>query len=280
MKSTERFWLVRLVSGAGITGAIRYLLLACVLFGFYLFILRTPVGAISNTARVILESHVGSSPAVLISVVIFALGFFGVPLYILEKQTTRIQSTQECRKVTPEAYPKLYNRYETLCSRASVSPPDLYIYNDKSTLNAYAIQSLTSCRVAVSERLITECTSEEICAAIAHELAHIKNRDSLVKTIGIATQQSFSRYFAFFFQISLAFLQILLYTILLGSPASGSRIIRIKSNVLLKERASVAGFLSLFQLFFVMRLSHVIESTLQMLTQSALHAMQKRWPHY
>jgi heat shock protein HtpX len=70
-----------------------------------------------------------------------------------------------------------------LCQNADLPMPALYII-PSSQPNAFATgRNPDNAAVAVNQGLVDRLTTEELAAVIAHELAHIKNRDTLLMTI-------------------------------------------------------------------------------------------------
>jgi len=72
---------------------------------------------------------------------------------------------------------------ETLCYRANLPLPKLYVI-PTSAANAFATgRNPEHSAIAVTEGLIQLLSQDELEAVIAHELTHIKNRDTLTQTI-------------------------------------------------------------------------------------------------
>lgn len=85
--------------------------------------------------------------------------------------------------ITREDVPGLYNMVERLSFRAGIPMPALYIVPDESP-NAFATgRSPQHAAVAVNEGLLRLLGTSEVEGVIAHELAHIKNRDTLTMAI-------------------------------------------------------------------------------------------------
>ena len=85
--------------------------------------------------------------------------------------------------VTPEEAPDLYRMVTRLCERAQLPMPALYVIPDP-TPNAFATgRNPKHSAVAVNEGLLRILDHEEVEGVVAHELAHIKNRDTLISTI-------------------------------------------------------------------------------------------------
>jgi len=85
--------------------------------------------------------------------------------------------------VSPSEAPELYGMVSRLAKRAGIPMPALYIVPDPSP-NAFATgRSPQHAAVAVNEGLLNLLNTTEVEGVIAHELAHIKNRDTLTMAI-------------------------------------------------------------------------------------------------
>ncbi|HXE76489.1 MAG TPA: zinc metalloprotease HtpX [Candidatus Xenobia bacterium] len=82
--------------------------------------------------------------------------------------------------VTAEQAPQLYRIVEGLCARSGLPTPRLYIIPQMQP-NAFATgRSPERAAVAVTEGLLQTMNQDELEGVIAHELAHVKNRDTLI----------------------------------------------------------------------------------------------------
>ncbi len=80
---------------------------------------------------------------------------------------------------------RIYNLLENLCIAQGMPMPKLYIIEDNS-LNAFASGiSQNSYAISLSRGIITKLTDEELEGVIAHELAHVRNRDVRLLIISI-----------------------------------------------------------------------------------------------
>lgn len=94
-----------------------------------------------------------------------------------------VLSMQGAREVDPRAAPDLYAMTEQLAQNAGLPMPKLYLIETEQP-NAFATgRSPEKGVVAVSRGLLQQLDSREVGAVIAHELAHIKNRDTLTMTV-------------------------------------------------------------------------------------------------
>lgn len=87
------------------------------------------------------------------------------------------------REVSPAESPDLHSLVETLARRAGLPMPRVYIIPEEAP-NAFATgRSPAKGVVAVTEGLLRLLNPQEIAGVIAHELAHIKHRDTLVMSV-------------------------------------------------------------------------------------------------
>jgi heat shock protein HtpX len=98
------------------------------------------------------------------------------------------------RSVTRAEAPKLYNALENLCISRGLPMPALQIM-ETPALNAYA-SGLREGRyvVAVTRGLVDGLSEDELEAVLAHELTHIRNRDTQLMVVAVI----FAGIFAFF----------------------------------------------------------------------------------
>ena len=86
-------------------------------------------------------------------------------------------------EVTPGQSPRLYEALQRLTQRAGLPMPKLYII-PQSTPNAFATgRNPDHAVVAVTDGLLNLMDHKEIEGVLAHELAHVKNRDILIGSI-------------------------------------------------------------------------------------------------
>ena len=87
------------------------------------------------------------------------------------------------REVDYESAPQLISMVEQLAQNADLPMPRVYVLETDQP-NAFATgRSPEHAAVAASTGLLDRLTEEEVAAVMAHELAHIKNRDTLTMTI-------------------------------------------------------------------------------------------------
>ncbi|HET6808723.1 MAG TPA: zinc metalloprotease HtpX [Nitrososphaera sp.] len=85
--------------------------------------------------------------------------------------------------VSREQFPELHDLVERIVARNNLSKPRIAVINARMP-NAFATgKTPKSSIVAVTAGLMDQLDSEELEGVIAHELAHIKNRDVLILTL-------------------------------------------------------------------------------------------------
>lgn len=94
-------------------------------------------------------------------------------------------SINGAKEVKREEYFDLYNITENLAITAGIPMPRLYIIPDQAP-NAFATgRNEKHAVIAVTQGLLDMLERPELEGVIAHEMAHIKNRDMLVMTVTV-----------------------------------------------------------------------------------------------
>jgi heat shock protein HtpX len=94
-----------------------------------------------------------------------------------------VLSMYRAKQITRAEAPKFYDMIERLAQNANLPMPKVYIINDP-TPNAFATgRNPHNAAVAATTGILQALNDEEIAGVMAHELAHIKNRDILISTI-------------------------------------------------------------------------------------------------
>ncbi len=97
----------------------------------------------------------------------------------LWKSDTIVLRMFNAQEVDETSAPDLFALIRELARRADLPMPRVYIFNNAQP-NAFATgRNPSSSAVAASTGLLDMLTREEITGVMAHELAHIKNRDTL-----------------------------------------------------------------------------------------------------
>lgn len=92
-------------------------------------------------------------------------------------------ASMQARQVTAATEPKLVNMVEQLSRNAGIPTPRVYICPQEAP-NAFATgRNPSHAAVAITEGALNLLTEEEVAGVMAHELAHVKNRDTLTSCI-------------------------------------------------------------------------------------------------
>lgn len=86
-------------------------------------------------------------------------------------------------EVDRDSAPGLYGIVEQLAARAEIPMPRVYIIENDQP-NAFATgRNPENAAVAATTGLLDRLSTEEVAGVMAHEIAHVKNRDTLTMTI-------------------------------------------------------------------------------------------------
>jgi len=119
-------------------------------------------------------------PAWAIGALVFALVMNVSAFWFSDKLVVRMTRAQP---VSPAQAPELYEMVDRLSRRAQIPNPTLYIVQDPSP-NAFATgRDPAHGVVAVNTGLLDLLDKREVEGVIAHEIAHIKHRDTLTMAV-------------------------------------------------------------------------------------------------
>jgi heat shock protein HtpX len=94
-----------------------------------------------------------------------------------------VLSMHGAEQVTPQERPELYALVEDLARRAALPAPKVYLISNPQP-NAFATgRDPAHAAVAVTTGLLQHLSRDELAGVIAHELSHVRNRDTLIMTI-------------------------------------------------------------------------------------------------
>ena len=125
----------------------------------------------------------------------------GMNLYAFWNADKVVLRMYNAREVTAGSAPQFYGIVHQLVQRAQMPMPKVYII-EADQPNAFATgRDPNNAAVAATTGLLRRLTAEEIAGVMAHELAHVRNRDTLIMTITatIAGAISMLANFALFF---------------------------------------------------------------------------------
>lgn len=115
---------------------------------------------------------------------ILALAFAAVTnLLAWWKSDQMVLKMHKARPIGPQEAPDLMRVVEQLSQNAEIPVPAIYLI-DKDQPNAFATgRNPDNSAIAMTTGIINLLNTEELAGVIAHEMAHIKNRDTLIMTV-------------------------------------------------------------------------------------------------
>lgn len=125
-------------------------------------------------------SYYYQNPNILYFFVIFSIGMNIVSYWFSDKIVLKLAGAKEAKR---EEYFDLYTSVENLAITAGLPMPKVYVINDPAP-NAFATgRDKNHAVVAATTGLLAILEKNELEGVIAHELAHIGNRDMLLSTV-------------------------------------------------------------------------------------------------
>jgi heat shock protein HtpX len=116
-------------------------------------------------------------------VLVFAMIFGGFSLVQYYFSDTLTLKSMGAKTVSADEYPQLHASVERLSQQADLPKPKVAVI-DTNVPNAFATgRNQRNAAVAVTTGLMRTLNQDELDGVIAHELAHVKNRDMMVMTI-------------------------------------------------------------------------------------------------
>jgi len=116
-----------------------------------------------------------------LTIALFMAGIMNFIAYFFSDKI--VLAIYRARELSPEEAPGLHRMLEELSASAGIPKPRLYIVPSPSP-NAFATgRSPSNSAVAVTEGILKILDERELRGVLAHEIAHIKNRDTLVQVV-------------------------------------------------------------------------------------------------
>jgi heat shock protein HtpX len=132
------------------------------------------------TALIVLIGRLIGGQQGMIFAFILAIGMNFFSYWFSDKIVLKMYRAQEA---TPQENSRLYGIVQQVAQRANLPMPKVYIIPEESP-NAFATgRNPEHAVVAATEGLLRLMNTEEITGVIAHEMAHVKNRDILIGSI-------------------------------------------------------------------------------------------------
>jgi heat shock protein HtpX len=135
--------------------------------------------AVMTALIMIVGNLLGGRQGMLVALVIAA----GMNFFSYWYSDKIVLKMYQAREATPQQAPELFEMVQTLSRQAGLPMPRVYII-PKEAPNAFATgRNPEHAVVAVTQGLLTLMNRQETMGVLAHELAHVKNRDILIGTI-------------------------------------------------------------------------------------------------
>lgn len=93
-----------------------------------------------------------------------------------------VLSSIGARQVTASTEPELVDRVTRLAQQVDLEPPTVALAENQ-TPNAAAVEGPRGSTIIVTRGLLDSLEGDELDAVLAHEIAHLKNRDATVMTV-------------------------------------------------------------------------------------------------
>ncbi|MCO5734565.1 zinc metalloprotease HtpX [Rhizobium sp. SSA_523] len=125
----------------------------------------------------------------------------GMNLFSYWNSDKMVLSAYRAQEVDEHNAPEFYHMIRDLSANAGLPMPRVYLY-ESAQPNAFATgRNPQNAAVAASTGLLERLTPQEVAGVMAHELAHVQNRDTLTMTITATLAGAISMLgnFAFFF---------------------------------------------------------------------------------
>lgn len=142
--------------------------------------LRTTVLLAGLTALFMAVGYVIGGTSGMVVAFLFAAATNVFSYWNSDKMVLRMQNAVP---IARSSVPQLYDMVDVLSQRAGLPTPAVYLIQSDQP-NAFATgRNPQNAAVAVSSGLLQQLETREVAAVVAHELAHIRNRDTLTMTI-------------------------------------------------------------------------------------------------
>jgi len=141
---------------------------------------RTALLLAALTGFVLVAGYLLGGQSGLVIALVAALGMNLFAYWNSDKMVLRMSNAQE---VGPEQAPELYGIVQDLAQRAGLPMPRVYVIDEEQP-NAFATgRNPENAAVAATTGLLRHLSREEIAGVMAHELSHVRHRDTLIMTI-------------------------------------------------------------------------------------------------
>jgi len=127
----------------------------------------------------VIGQFLGGQTGMMIALAV-AVGMNFYSYWFSDKMVLRMYNAQE---VDAQSAPQFYRMVQELAERAQMPMPRVYLINEQAP-NAFATgRNPENAAVAATTGILRVLNERELRGVMAHELAHVKNRDILISTI-------------------------------------------------------------------------------------------------
>jgi heat shock protein HtpX len=127
----------------------------------------------------VIGQFLGGQTGMMIALAV-AVGMNFYSYWFSDKMVLRMYNAQE---VDAQSAPQFYRMVQELAERAKMPMPRVYLINEQAP-NAFATgRNPENAAVAATTGILRVLNERELRGVMAHELAHVKNRDILISTI-------------------------------------------------------------------------------------------------
>jgi len=142
--------------------------------------LKTGLLLAALTGLLALTGNLFGGTAGIVIALVFAVAMNGAAYWFSDRLAL---SMARARPVSPDEAPGLHAQVRDLAARAGVPTPAVYVIDDPSP-NAFATRrDPAHAAVAVTAGVLDLLDARELRGVLAHEFAHIRNRDILLTTV-------------------------------------------------------------------------------------------------
>ncbi len=128
-------------------------------------------------------SYIWDSYGILVLAVLVSIGMSFASYWWSDKIVLAISRAHKLNPSANLASKEIYRLVENLCITAGLPNPKIYIIDDEA-LNAFATgRDPEHAVIALTRGIIEKLERSELEGVIAHELAHVGNRDTLIQTV-------------------------------------------------------------------------------------------------
>ena len=132
------------------------------------------------TGFVLVAGYLLGGQSGLVIALVAALGMNLFAYWNSDKMVLRMSNAQE---VGPNEAPELYGIVQELAQHAGLPMPRVYVIDEEQP-NAFATgRNPENAAVAATTGLLRHLSREEVAGVMAHELSHVRHRDTLIMTV-------------------------------------------------------------------------------------------------